>query len=67
MRYDDQYSARDYRRECSRDNSWIHRQDAAERDRNAPPVRIDPAERTRLQRRLQRRNAVAEKRAAQGY
>lgn len=63
-RYDDQFSARDFRRECSRDDSWRHRQDSAEQDRAYIPVtQRDPHELARMRLRLQRRSAVAAKRA----
>lgn len=66
MRYDDEFSARDYRRDHSAD-AWMRRQDRAVEDHLAKTAHphIDDAERARLQRRLQRRNAVAVKRAAQ--
>lgn len=65
VRFDDEYSARDYRREHSSDG-WMRRQDAAvdERAKVSHP-HIDASERARLQRRLQRRNAVSAKRGAQ--
>lgn len=64
MRFDDTYSARDYRRECTRDDSWRQRQDAAQRDQALAMVE-HLAEMDRLKRRLARRVAVASKRA--GY
>jgi hypothetical protein len=66
VRFDDEFSVRDYRRE-HRDDAWMRRQDVAvdERVRVAHP-NIDAAERARLQRRLMRRNTVINKRQG-GY
>ena len=62
VRFDDEFSVRDYRRE-HRDDAWMRRQDTAVEDRAkiAHPS-LDAAERARLQRRLMRRSAVINKR-----
>lgn len=66
MRFDDNYSACDYRRIQDRDDSWRHRQDDAERERHhVAKVEATPHEVARLKLRMARRAAVAVKRA--GY
>lgn len=70
VRYDDQFSAREDRRAARErhyhDDAWMRRQDDAAEKRAAQHyAHIDDHERARLQLRLQRRVAVAKKRAGQ--